>query len=246
MNFFDKLIQDVILQPMQQFIDNITSEFLKKVFVTDEKCHYILSKYINLNEKLLKDVRYFNLEKFPEKGGNIIICNHPSCLDTGIINKISNSYCVTLNNFEYHISDDELFDKYKLISYDRSKKNGDLVKHKILELTKAGHNVIVFPEGHMSISKYKLHSFKKGLFHLAYDNNIPVVPIYTLHHNFNNDLYHCFQTFKIIYDLPIEDLNVDTTVDDLIIPSNYQSFDHFFETVVKLYKSYTDKLDTNN
>ena len=136
MNFFDNLIQNTILQPIKQFIDNESSQLLKNVFVTNEKCHEILSKYINLNQNLLKDVRYFNLEKFPEKGGNIIICNHPSYLDTGIINKISNSYCITLNIFDYHISDDELFDKYKLISYDLTKKNGNLIKDKILELIK--------------------------------------------------------------------------------------------------------------
>jgi len=151
-----------------------------------------------------------------------------------------------INIFKNCLSDNELCYKYKMISYDRTNNNGESVKNKILELTKAGHNVIVFPEGKNSISKYKLQSFKKGLFHLAYDNNIPVVPIFMLHHNFNNELYNQFQIFKIIYDLPIEDLNVDTTVNDLIIPSNYHSFDHFFETVVNVYKTYTDKLNTNN
>jgi 1-acyl-sn-glycerol-3-phosphate acyltransferase len=199
-----------------------------------------LIKFMEINEKHFKNIKYNGLDKLPKNGGYIIISNHCSCFDHLIIKKICNCYTVALSLVEKTFISNNFFDKYKILFYDKTiKDHGNQIKNKILSLTNNNENVLVFPEGDFFLKNgNQIYPFKKGLFHLAYDNNIPVVPIFQRHHNFYNSFYTYSQIFNIIFDLPINDLDVDVTINDTIIPKNYQTFDEFYSNVVAIYEKH--------
>ena len=63
------------------------------------------------------------------------------------------------------------------IPYKRGdREDGALVKNTIVDTLKDGHNVLIFPEGttHRDGVPKK---FKQGIFHLAYDNAVQILPI---------------------------------------------------------------------
>ncbi len=193
----------------------------------------LMDNAIYINNK--KNVVYYGLEELPNKYGNIIICNHSSQLDYGIIKNICNCYCITSN---YGIPN-EVCDKYQFIMYNNNdkEKNGNAVKSKILELIKSGNNVLIFPEGEFSYNKHHIKKFKKGLFHLAYDNKIPIVPIFQIHHNFYDGNYFDATNIKLYLNMPINNLDVDVTVNKTINPSDFGSFEELYDYIVKLYEN---------
>ena len=199
-----------------------------------------LIKFMEINEKHFTNIKYNGLDKLPKNGGHIIVSNHCSCFDHLIIKKICNCYAVALSLVEKTFISNDFFDKYKILFYDKNiKDDGNHIKNKILSLTNNNENVLVFPEGDFFFKNgNQMYPFKKGLFHLAYDNNIPIIPIFQRHHNFYNSFYTYSQIFNIIFDLPINDIDVDVIIDDIIIPQNYQTFDEFYSNVVAIYDNH--------
>ena len=81
---------------------------------------------------------------------------------------------------------DEIFEKCKFIPYLRGdKKSGEEVKKIIVKTIQEGKNIIVFPEGTTQHCFQKPLSFKKGIFDIAYEHQIP---IFTFSINYSKDV----------------------------------------------------------
>ena len=194
----------------------------------------IIHNMIYINKNYIKKVVYYGLEELPTKSGYIIISNHSSCLDYGIIKNICNCYCI-IGNLLSSLPD--LYDKYQYILYIKNHNDsGSSVKKQILKLISSGNNILVFPEGRITDNKNTLFKFKKGLFYLAYDNKIPIVPIFQTHHNFNNFIYFYKQILDYFLDIPINNLDVDVTINKTINPSDFYSFEEFYDYIFNMYK----------
>jgi len=222
------------------------AELIQKIFNTvninvniNEYLTKIIHNMIYINKKYTKKVVYYGLENLPTKSGYIIISNHSSSLDYGIIKNICNCYCIIGNLFS---SLPDLYDKYQYILYTIN-ENGSSVKKQILKLIRSGNNILSFPEGRISNNKNTLFKFKKGLFYLAYDNKIPILPIFQKHHNFNDVTYFMKQIIDYFLDIPINNLEVDVTISKTINPSDFASFEEFYDYTVNLYKN---KFSENN
>jgi 1-acyl-sn-glycerol-3-phosphate acyltransferase len=185
------------------------------------------------NERTFRRVRYTGLENLGPRRGRIIISNHSCFLDFAIIRRIVDCYCVAniASFIRINNTDADLFMKYKIISYDYTTDGGESVKRKILELVNAGEDVLVFPEGYAarlsSRTESLLKPFKPGLFHLAYDNGIPVLPISQWHHNNNDNSYFDSNLQNVVFGTPIDNLDVDVIISGTVHPRDYENFGEF-------------------
>jgi 1-acyl-sn-glycerol-3-phosphate acyltransferase len=234
-NIFQTIMKDKNLEPIRRNffheIEKLIDEFIYTTDISDK----IISNIKNIDTHSLLDVRYHNLYKLSGKKGHIIISNHSTFCDLSVVCNVIDCYCIMRNMLKKSITTEELFNKYKLINYDKTKENGIIVKEQILNLLNTENNVLVFPEGKFSVNKNTLLPFKKGLFHLAYENNIPIIPIIQTHHNFNGDGYFVSHIQNVILGIPITDLNVDVIIQDVITPSEFKTFGEFYNHVVELY-----------
>jgi 1-acyl-sn-glycerol-3-phosphate acyltransferase len=148
-----------------------------------KKYMYMFFTYI-LNCKInIKNIDNFNINKH-----YIIMANHYTALDYFILNIIFPSSLTIVKddlltqrkktNISVKIISlfSRLFFKTGMIfGYVRNNKNsGEQCKKNILKNLK-NHNIIIFPEG-TSSKKGIPKNFKKGLFYLCKDNNIPILP----------------------------------------------------------------------
>lgn len=118
--------------------------------------------------------------------GVILVMNHYAGTDILFLAELIEFYSVVKSDLLGEVINEdeswlltylkeEIFEKMQFIPYKRGdKKSGEEVKDLILKNTKEGKNVIVFPEGTTQHCFKKPMEFKKGIIHLAYDNNIPV------------------------------------------------------------------------
>jgi 1-acyl-sn-glycerol-3-phosphate acyltransferase len=190
-----------------------------------------------LNLKLDSDkIKYFGLSNIPSerKRGYIIISNHSHFLDYTILRPILDCYCVSFTSLfiRNNLQNVDYEAEYSLIFYDYSKESGTHVKQRILELVNSGKNVLVFPEGYSWSESNRreclLKKFKLGLFRLAYEHNIDILPI-SQQHEKNNEITY-FDDYKLEVFLGIKpDMPVDVTVHELISPNKYSSALEFMD-----------------
>jgi 1-acyl-sn-glycerol-3-phosphate acyltransferase len=173
----------------------------------------------------------------PHKNGYIVITNHVSFEDGFLIHKIfKNIKFVVANGFIA-----KLFYKNHpdCIYYDIDSKNkinsGIEVKKKILECTKNKINISIFPEGEFC-NVNNLLPFKKGLFYLAFENNITIVPTLIL----------LKKRTKFIFNYNINlNKKVVIRIFKPVKPNKFKSFDDYFSYIFNLmnnnYKKYVNK-----
>lgn len=151
----------------------------------------IKKKYIIVNKKIINQNK--------SNKGIIIISNHVNIYDFIFIRNTIDCCIVANNKFVFT---DGIKENLEIIPYEiLDKKSGDNVKTKILELINMGKNVLVFPEGRMCNSqKNNLLKFREGLFHLAYDNNIPIL-MTTLYSNNNLAVGHPVLSTQVIINI---------------------------------------------
>jgi len=123
-------------------------------------------------------VKIIGKQNIPTQNGYIVVSNHNFICETFIIKKILNTdfFIIAKENPLIKLVCDNL----NLVLYNKEenkiKESGKIIKKIILEKIINNKNVIIFPEGSISHSDYLL-KFKKGLFYLCYENNIPILPI---------------------------------------------------------------------
>ena len=195
-------------------------------------------KYLNLNE----------LTKLRNKNkGFLILSNHNTMLsDYILIRSIVDGYTIAaaeeFSEYAEHISKyhDTVSKKAKLIGYKRAKSddqttNGNEVKQQILEKINNGNNIILFPEGKMTHGNV-LQPFKKGIFHLAYDNKIPILPLIL---NYKNEVYFtCHKEIQRINFHMNDDCGIDVNVFKFVYPEDYKTFNEFYEYTFNLINNY--------
>lgn len=160
--------------------------------------------------------------------GAIIISNHPSFFDLVIIKKLLDCYCLT-DNVDKDVIPEELYIEYlHIVPYYRDDKNsGSNAKDIILKLVKEGKKVLVFPEGQLQTGE-EIRTFKKGLFHMAYDNKIPIISLNILRESkFNDTFLECVLAY---IQLPLEPPKTDVYYNEVIYPQEHSSFESFFDT----------------
>ena len=127
--------------------------------------------------------------------GAIIISNHPSFFDFIIMKKAIDCYCLTDNVDSDLLPPEFYINELHIIPYYKDDKNaGKNVQQLILETVNKGDKVLVFPEGGIQ-NKNVLNTFKKGLFHLAYDNNIPIVSMNIIVKSDLHNFFHLYEEF---------------------------------------------------
>lgn len=143
--------------------------------------------------------RFDWIEKENQNGrGCVIMANH-YCggLDVCLIERFIECYIVVKNDICGEIVNEEndgiqnflrkaLFDKCLLIPYKRgNKESGYEVKQMIERETKRGKNVLIFPEGTSQRCWNKPLPFRKGIFDLCFEKNIP---IFSISLNYSKDI----------------------------------------------------------
>ena len=233
----------LIIYPGSYFINYLHTESIYWNCITNL---FIKNKIKYLNE--------FELTNLPK--GTIIISNHVNVTDILLIRNKINCYVISKSTL---ISDDfngikiiekEFFQNLNLIPYKRcDKKDGKNVKKKILTLIKNKKNVLVFPEGTSQINcQHKLLPFKKGLFHIAYDNNIPILPIvlYYTDKNYGVDKNKDFKIFDILKN----ESDVFIYFNPIIYPKKYSSVDNLVNSTHKnmedIIKNFNHSKPNNN
>ena len=163
-NFYLSLIRLVIFiiyiqLPKNKFIKNFFNKNIIKLVVKPQNL-------IIINKNILQTT----------KKGFIVLSNHLSYIDSFVIKSIITDTKfigrkeIHNNFFVRNQLDTILYDKY-------DPNSGENVKKEILKLVKKNNEIItVFPEGIMNNNMTNdLAMFKKGLFYLAYENNIPIL-----------------------------------------------------------------------
>ena len=138
-----------------------------------------------------------NKKCYHEKGV-IFMSNHYTALDNWVIKSLvnDNTYSIFKSDLITQRKDKSLV--VKILSYLENKffyaakglkykrndrESGILIKKKILEKIKNNNNIIIYPEG-TSTKNGVSKQFKEGIFHLAAENKIPIIPI-TIHYSHN-------------------------------------------------------------
>lgn len=199
--------------------------------------YFLLSKiiiknnYMVINKKILKSK--------PKNKGIIIISNHINIHDFIFIRKIIDCYVVGNDIFSIN---QKVKENLEIIPYKvLNQKSGTNVKNTILEIINSGKNVLVFPEGRMCNSlKDNLLEFKKGLFHLAYDNNIPILMTFLYSNNNNFAIGHPITNIKVIlkFLFNIFLFNSETTIVtyellDFVYSKNFNNFNDFYNHITR-------------
>ena len=160
--------------------------------LNEEKSYKIFKKIIkfSMEHKLFNNkINIIGDLQILKKKKYIIISNHQNANDLPIlINLFEKTNCICKSNL---CSDKDLpeylsFLKYlekvflksfRLVPYDRGNlDSGNKVKKIIKNKINNNENIIVFPEGKPSKNKI-VKEFKSGLFRLASDNKIPIIPV---------------------------------------------------------------------
>lgn len=160
--------------------------------------------------------------------GAIIFCNHSSFFDLIIVKKVIDCYCVTDNVDDAFMTTQDYIDRLHIIPYYRDNENaGKDVQDIILNLVNQGKKVLVFPEGGIQDGK-NMRTFKKGLFHLAYDNKIPMISMNIIIESRLGDNY--LESILAYIQLPMIPPVINIHYNEIIKPEDESSFDSFYDT----------------
>lgn len=193
------------------------------------------------NTDFIDDYNMVEIINNPSEKGSIIISNHPSFIDLTILKKqFPNCYCLTYMVDKRIFTDDEYINRFKLIPYHYEDKNGgDNVKKIIKKLIFEGKNVIVFPEGGLSENKI-LSPFKKGLFYLAKEFDINIIPCSINIKSSFDDIIA--RSFSYMLELPVLIPKIDVFIGNVIIPSDFPTFEDFYNCCYYTVKGGLEKL----
>jgi 1-acyl-sn-glycerol-3-phosphate acyltransferase len=133
-----------------------------------------------LNTLGMQRIKVEGIDNIPESGSYIICPNHSSFLDITCLYSIFKNYFVFTGKKEiekwplFHI----FYTSGMNILVDRDNKSDAIrVVKRISEEINRGRPLIMFPEGTISKQAPKLTSFKPGVFVMAIQKQIPILPV---------------------------------------------------------------------
>lgn len=161
--------------------------------------------------------------------GHLIISNHISVMDFGVVKKLIK--CKVISALKGCQNDE-------LIEYDLSYNSGRSVREKIVENIKQENNVLLFPQGKITIRKDT--SFFQGGLKTAYENKIPVLCVNLSYvDELGNDISSDHNLFVdlIVYTvgIPIEKPNIKLKTLLIVNPNDYSNFEDFFNFICDIY-----------
>lgn len=174
-----------------KIINLIILTFLVLIVYYLNLSHYLMRFLFKLTLKNFNLKINTNIDNYDNYNSLIIVSNHYNMTDYLILNSLFlNSYTIVKDDLFSDSLDNHSFlekiyfylDKYisegvKLIKYKRNDKiSGIIVKNIIGNYVKQNRNIIVFPEGTSSSSGKPLE-FKNGLFKLAEEKHIDILPV---------------------------------------------------------------------
>jgi len=200
------------------------------------------NKIIYVNEKIASKINK----------GYIIVANHVHATDVLLIRNKINCYAISKSSLiskgfpSLKPIEKSFFNNLSLIPYKRNcLESGDKVKKKILRLIKSGSNVLVFPEGTSQMNSHnKMFPFRKGLFYLAFENNIPILPV---------NLYYTDTKYGLDKGTPLDIFGVFNNNCKIIVhfsepvhANNFNNVDKFVDNIythmTNVTKMYNNKL----
>lgn len=170
---------------------------------------------------------------------HLIISNHISCLDYCVIKSLIPCKVITFLNDSSKTYEENIED-LGIISYDYMDPNsGKIVKEKIVELTCNEDNILLFPEGRISL-EMPPSKFYQGGIKTAYENKINILTVKlcflneegndeTIEHNSYIDL------MLYIGNFPIKKPKIKLTTLSIFNPNKYSCFEEFFESIYNSY-----------
>jgi len=187
-------------------------------------------------------IKYENtilLDKNKDKGF-IIISNHTDFNDYLLIkNKINKCNIVAYlpclyqkNNKIINKIQSIILDNLNIILYSRNTDSGVACKNKILDCIKKNEQVLVYPEGNFSKKNQNLEPFKKGLFYMAFENNIPMLlTTYVTDKHYGCNKSNFFNNFY-------NENKIKVKFNQFLYPKDYDDFDSFYNDAYRLMNEY--------
>jgi 1-acyl-sn-glycerol-3-phosphate acyltransferase len=197
---------------------------------------YYLEPFYNFIENYYSS--RFNVigrENIPKDNGYVIISNHNFTSEVFIIKNIISNFSIIVKKSLFSQllnTNNKLF-----IFYDKSYKNiqesGKIIKNKINKIIKNKNNVLIFPEGDFSIAN-SMQLFKKGLFYLCYEKNIPILPIII-----------CIKKQKYKASFFCLDSKIKVKIFEMIYPNKFKNFNQYYNYIYNLMNEYLKKYINN-
>lgn len=171
------------------FKNKPASEFYEEL----RKVAFPFGQFLVENKEKMDMIRNEN-----QKGrGCVIMSNHHNGLDPCMIERFIECYVIVKSDLCGELVNEEddgiqnylrkqYFSKYLLIPYKRgNKESGNEVKKIIERETKKGKNVLIYPEGTSQRCFHKPLPFRKGIFDLCFEKQIP---IFSISLNYSKDI----------------------------------------------------------
>lgn len=218
-----------------KYIELLIKILLYVILIIKFRSVYLNPLYWLIEKYYSKRIEIIGKENIPKNDGYVIISNHNFVSEVFMLRKIFNEnmniirtkslllHCIDVNGIS--------------IQYDKKNKNsGKKIKKIILAKCKnEKKNILVFPEGNWT-NINEMFLFKKGLFYLCFENNIPIVPIIFLIKKRQN----C--TYWICLDKKIK-----IKIFKKVYPNDFNDFDEYYNFIYNLMNDYLKKYinDTN-
>ena len=189
-----------------------------------------LRRVANLMLSILVKVKVTGYENFDRKKQYIVVCNHTSWLDVPIvISKLPKTFQMVLlaekaGAFQAKFLK-KIIEKGQLdiIEVDRADKKSRLKGLRvILKKAKDGYPIVIFPEGRINPDNSKLYPFFTGVFFIARQSQIPILPIYIR----GTEKIYFRRRINVNFGTPIEIENGETERDIAI-----KTYKHLLENV---------------
>jgi 1-acyl-sn-glycerol-3-phosphate acyltransferase len=170
-------------------------------------------------------------ENIPKKDGYVIISNHNFKTELLIIQNIIKNFDVVARKC---MMAKFLSVNSRTIFYDNAEnniKNSGMIIKKIISTQCLDNkkNILVFPEGNYS-NPTELLIFKKGLFYLCYEKNIPILPI----------IICVKKKYNFMYSICL-DSKIKVKVFKMVYSNKFVTFDEYYDYIYNMMNNYFKK-----
>jgi 1-acyl-sn-glycerol-3-phosphate acyltransferase len=157
------------------------SNLLVALYVYYRYPFFLLRKIVWVLTRIMYRVRSNGLDRIPEKGAAVLVCNHVSYVDALFIFAASRRPVrFVMHAGYYHVPLLRgLFRVARVIPIDSGKNNPKILKQAFAEIASTledGGLVCIFPEGHLTRSG-EIDAFRPGIERILEQNPVPVIPL---------------------------------------------------------------------
>lgn len=212
-------------------------DYMSEEFKDSKVLHKVIENFKtggNLKVELQSDIDLKDLN------GHLLISNHISQLDFAAVSKYIDCKVVTYL-IDRSKTSDENFTDHGVISFNfLDPESGKFVREELTRRLKEGYNILLFPEGRILLKDNIGRPQFTGGIKVAYNNNIPILTIklsYIDSNGIDITSEHNSYIDMIVYlgSLPVEPPIIKIEILKRILPSDYSTFDLFFDQICESY-----------